>query len=60
MPKFRVREEYRVRGWTYVEAEDKENAEAKLQEVDIANCDFREDYREHEDIEWETLEEVQK
>lgn len=59
MKTFRIRETYTIRGWTYVQAEDQENAEHKLDQMEIANTDFREDDREHEDIDWDSLEEVE-
>ncbi len=60
MKTFRVRETYRIRGWTYLLADDKEHAENLLDSMEVENTDFRESSREHYDIDWESLEEVKE
>lgn len=51
--RFRVKEEYLVKGWTYVEADSLYDAVKKIED---GLGDFRETDSQHHDIDWDSLE----
>jgi len=56
MPKFRVKEEFIIQGWTYIKAENEEKAQRMLEN---GNQDsFKEIDYTHKFTDWNTFEEV--